>query len=81
VGTARYLPRSPTTGRHEQHEHLHAALVDQADCLVEYRRGGHYGAIDIDDESKIELDTGILTPLHEAGDLVWEWADPPLPAD
>jgi hypothetical protein len=63
---------------HEQHQYIHGALVDAAGCLVELRRGGHYGAIDIDNASKTDIVTGILAPHHAAGYLIWEWADPPL---
>lgn len=62
---------------HEQHQQLHASLVEEAHCLIELRRGGHYGAIDIDDPSKTDFVIAILTPHYAAGYLMWEWADPP----
>lgn len=64
---------------HAQHQRLHGALVDDAECLVEVRHGGHYAAIDIDDPLKAALVIDILTPLHDAGHLIWEWADPVTP--
>lgn len=62
---------------HEQHQDLHRALVEEAGCLVELRSGNHYGAIDIDDASKTETVTSILSSHHAAGYLIWECADPP----
>jgi hypothetical protein len=62
---------------HDLHPQLHGALIQGAGCLVEYRNGGHYGAIDIDQEHKVNDVIDILTPLHDQGGLVWEWADPP----
>jgi|SRR5215472_3079330 len=57
------------------HNNLHAALVGQLGCLVEFS-GPRYGAIDLNPRTAAESVIALLTPLHDSGDLAWEWADP-----
>jgi hypothetical protein len=65
---------------HEQHQRLHSALIEDAGCLLEFRSGGHYGAVDIVDAAQQDRVIAILTPHHAAGSLIWEWADPASPS-
>lgn len=64
---------------HEQHQVLHGALVDELDCRVEFN-GVHYGAIDLAPHVSADEVIDVLAPHHDAGYLIWEWADPAGPA-
>lgn len=57
------------------HDLLRADLVVQLGCLVEFF-SLRYGAIDLDTGTDAGSVVALLTPLHDAGDLEWEWADP-----
>ena len=61
---------------HQGHQSLHGALVGHLGCSVEFRRNGHYGAIDLPGDVDAAPVVALLAPLHSAGALVWEWADP-----
>jgi hypothetical protein len=61
---------------HEGHQSLHGALVNQVGCAVEFRSNGHYGAIDLPPNVDAASVVALLEPLHSAGALEWEWADP-----
>ena len=57
------------------HDLLRADLVVQLGCLVEFF-SLRYGAIDLDTGADADSVVALLTSLHDAGDLGWEWADP-----
>lgn len=66
------------TDRHPapvQHNNLHAALVGQLGCLVEFS-SPRYGAIDLDTSTDADSVIALLDPLQREGHLIWEWADP-----
>ena len=63
---------------HEQHQVLHGALVGELGCRVEFNRI-HYGAIDLAPDVSADEVIDVLTPHHDAGYLIWEWADPAGP--
>lgn len=56
---------------------LHDLLAVQLGCLVEFF-SLRYGAIDLDNGADADSAVALLTRLHDAGDLGWEWADPAL---
>jgi hypothetical protein len=59
----------------EHHSDLHGAIAGQLGCAVEFSNQ-RYGAIDLDTETDPDSVIALLTPLHDAGHLAWEWADP-----
>ena len=64
---------------HGQHKGLHGGLTEIG-VLAEFR--GHasgYCAVDIADQAQADAVIAMLSPLAEAGTLVWEWADPVVP--
>ena len=61
---------------HGHHDRIHDALVSSG-VLVEFR-GQHYASIDIANEAQLAAVLAALTPLLDARDLLWEWADPVL---
>jgi Domain of unknown function (DUF4265) len=64
---------------HEQHQVLHDALAGGLGCRVEFH-GVRYGAIDLSPDVSADAVIDVLTPHHDAGYLIWEWADPRSPA-
>lgn len=64
---------------HEQHQVLHGALASEFRCRVEFN-GIHYGAIDLAPDVSADDVIDVLTPHHDAGYLIWEWADLAAPA-
>lgn len=67
------------TYAHERHDDLHDGLA-QIGVVTEFR--GHsnsYCAVDIMTEDQADAVIELLTPLMQAGTLVWEWADPVVP--
>jgi hypothetical protein len=57
------------------HNNLHAALVGQLGCLVEFG-SPRYGAIDLDISTDARAVVALLDPLHQAGNLIWEMGGP-----
>jgi len=64
---------------HREHDQLHDALVGTLGCQTEFH-GPHYAAIDLADDQQAFAVIDVLTRLHEAGSVIWEWADPTLPS-
>jgi hypothetical protein len=60
---------------HQQHNQLHDTLTGTLGCLAEFH-GVHYAAIDLATDHQASAVIDMLAPLHDAGALIWEWADP-----
>lgn len=64
---------------HEQHQVHHATLIGELGCGVEFN-GVRYWAIDLVPDVSADQVIEVMTPHHDAGYLMWEWADPAGPA-
>ena len=67
------------TYAHERHDAMNGGL-NEIGVLAEFR--GHasgYCAVDIANRTQADAVIAMLSPLADAGTLVWEWADPVVP--